>query len=221
MYKKIIPFLVFILFNCSFFSFSHAQIWGEQFTVLKKNNRFIGKLNLHLYPKHQSFMKSTELQVEWWGLSGSPIYYYKFKWQIQENINFFDPEHGNVSLRRSELQKYPDLVKRFDDLRPTDIEITFKVKLERNVQNKLFLSDELDGLSRITYFQYAKFEYDKTLRHVPHIMIGNQVRSVIIFHLEAREITALSLICRIGSVLMMMRRRPRKNYQTPLKIQAA
>jgi hypothetical protein len=54
--------------------------------------------------------------------------FYSFKWEAKDNIQTGTSEW----LKRSDLKKYPDLLKRFDNIRPTKLEISLTGKNGNN-----------------------------------------------------------------------------------------
>ena len=71
-------------------------------------------------------MKSVTVAVEWWGLMGQPVYSYGFKWVPSQAIQLPDGRR----LSRSNIAPYPDLQSRFDQLRPTQVTVSFDISVE-------------------------------------------------------------------------------------------
>lgn len=95
----------------------------SQGTAVKEDGRFsvtietsgTGTLN---EVDETKLLKGFDLAIQWWTLLGEPIEYYDFRW--------FASDHYKLDGRRifrSDLEKYPDLLKRFDNLRPSEISI--------------------------------------------------------------------------------------------------
>lgn len=73
----------------------------------------------------RGLVKSAALVIDWWILLGEPTENYIFKWNSSNyfEIDYTDKKGKEISttISRSSLEKYPDLLKRFDALQPLDI----------------------------------------------------------------------------------------------------
>jgi hypothetical protein len=67
-------------------------------------------------------LKEYTLKVNVWDYLGEPMEMYAFQWKRN---NYFEIRVGNDmrSISLDDLKEYPDLVKRFKDLRPTKVDI--------------------------------------------------------------------------------------------------
>ena len=67
-------------------------------------------------------MQGLELLVEWWTLLGQAVEFYGVKWSStgQFTVNL---DLNRVTIRRGHLEKYPDLLKRFDNLQPLRMDL--------------------------------------------------------------------------------------------------
>lgn len=86
------------------------------------DNRFMGHLTA--YPGFQDkteLMTSARLTFEWWTLLAEPVEIYHIKWQASDHFKF-----NGTTLYKNQLTKYPDLLKRFDNLRPSHIDFQLK-----------------------------------------------------------------------------------------------
>lgn len=73
------------------------------------------------------------LVVDWWLLLGEPVENYTFKWKSsgRYEVSYTDEEGRPVMMMidRNSLLKYPDLVKRFDALRPLDVKFSIQWRI--------------------------------------------------------------------------------------------
>lgn len=78
----------------------------------------------------RGLMKGAILNVDWWLLFGEPVVNYTFVWSASGSyeVRYKDPKKGQVTatVNRTALQKYPNLLKRFDSLRP--LETNFEIR---------------------------------------------------------------------------------------------
>lgn len=115
---------------CIFFVASldiSAQNWHKKtddgrFIVELHNLDPVANIDYDVY--HGGLIKNFSVGVEWWTLLGEPIELYQVAWYSSGTYRFKDGR----SLSRSQLEKYPDLVKRFEAVRPLDIELRFSGK---------------------------------------------------------------------------------------------
>lgn len=69
-------------------------------------------------------MSEAVLAIDWWTLFGEPTEHYIFTWLARDYYNLVVPsEYGVIekTVTKSKLQKYPDLLMRFEALKPIDI----------------------------------------------------------------------------------------------------
>ncbi|WP_113664307.1 hypothetical protein [Pedobacter nanyangensis] len=71
-------------------------------------------------------VKSAVLKVDWWALFGEPTEQYQFEWISSGYYDItFDNGKGKIvsaKINKGDLTKYPDLLKRFNNLAPTEME---------------------------------------------------------------------------------------------------
>lgn len=87
---------------------------------VKKEGRFT--LNAKGTPwieDETQLLRKFDLHLQWWTLLGEPIEYYDFRWYL--NDQYWLPDGGRIT--RNELKKYPDLLKRFDAIRPRRMDL--------------------------------------------------------------------------------------------------
>lgn len=66
-------------------------------------------------------MASFDIHIQWWTLLGEPIEYYDFRWETTGRYRI-----DGRWISREQLAPYPDLVRRFDALRPSRVEVQVK-----------------------------------------------------------------------------------------------
>lgn len=111
----------------NWFLISGLLIWGiiplsseaQVFISKTTDGRFIGK-NIFDYRTNDSkgLMESFVIGFEWWTLMGEPLEIYEFKWNSSKYFKI-----DGETLHRNSLNKYPDLLKRFDALKPTKVDV--------------------------------------------------------------------------------------------------
>jgi len=72
----------------------------------------------------RGIMKEAVLFMEWWTLLGDPVESYLFKWKTSGYYEVMYEEDGknvNKFVYRTQLEKYPDLLKWFDNIAPGNI----------------------------------------------------------------------------------------------------
>ena len=90
---------------------------------IKEDGRFIAKLgtsNPQSLISANGLVQSLDIEIEWWSLIGQAVEIYGIRWERGYSYNL-----GSETLSRNSLGKYPDLVTRFDDLKPTNIKVSF------------------------------------------------------------------------------------------------
>lgn len=115
-------FLLYGLITALLMLFSLPTIVAQSNTVSKKDGRIIatvnnvsaGMLNKQAQAVDDTkLMKSFDITIQWWSLMGEPVEKYDFTWYDSGRFMV-----GNTTITRSMLQKYPDLLKRFDNIQP-------------------------------------------------------------------------------------------------------
>ena len=127
--KQFLLFKIFLI--CIVFSFQAQNAVDQLGThyfigsgeAVKKDGRFSviikgGESSNRDVVNNRSLLKSIDLNVQWWTLLGEPLEYYDIKWTARDKY-----EIDNKFVYRNKLEKYPDLLKRFDNLRPTKLSI--------------------------------------------------------------------------------------------------
>lgn len=94
--------------------------------------------------KVKGLIQSAAMQVDWWLLFGEPTEQYEFQWVSSGyyDIVFTDKKGKAVNARisKDKLAKYPDLLKRFNNLAPTalDFEINWRIGSQTDADREAF-----------------------------------------------------------------------------------
>lgn len=120
---------IFSILALSLSVFAEAQSrYPAQVNSVKDDGRFIAKLgiggDIPTTSLGGGFVRHLDIEFEWWGFIGQAVEIYGIRWERGSSYNL-----GGVTLSRSSLGKYPDLVDRFDDLKPINIEVSFHVEM--------------------------------------------------------------------------------------------
>lgn len=114
-----------------FFGFSNG-LFSQAYTakVVKKAGRFItqldaGKLDISLLDR-TGLVKEITVGIELWTLMEEPLEKYLFRWKRGSSV--YASEH-QIYLAESSLSKYPDLLKRYQTLKPSYIKLSYAVNL--------------------------------------------------------------------------------------------
>lgn len=120
--------MVYIGFTIS----SNSQkYWSNK--VKKSDGRFIsGRLDAATstisYHDNSRLVKEIHLHIELWTLLGEPMEKYLFRWIRGNSVMASD----YTTLDEELLKKYPDLLRRFRGLRPSNIELKYQVSTTLN-----------------------------------------------------------------------------------------
>ncbi|KYG72200.1 hypothetical protein MB14_09160 [Roseivirga ehrenbergii] len=92
-------------------------------TKITKNseNRFIGMIKSDFYSDPNGLLKDASIGIEWWTLLGEPVELYSVKWN-STGVFKVNIEGKQISISKNSLNKYPDLQKRFDNIKPYKID---------------------------------------------------------------------------------------------------
>lgn len=94
--------------------------------------------------KVKGLVQSAALQVDWWLLFGEPTEQYEFQWVSSGYYDIvFTDKKGKVldtRISKDNLAKYPDLLKRFNNLAPTalDFEISWRIGSQTDADREAF-----------------------------------------------------------------------------------
>lgn len=102
---------------------------------VQKDEENIYKFTKSLYyPDVTKITFESDVSVAWWTIGEDPIEDYKLKWQKGNTYKF----PNGKSISRGQLSKYPDLLKQFNDIKPTYLEfiIEFDAKSQGAFGNR-------------------------------------------------------------------------------------
>ncbi len=77
-------------------------------------------------------VKSAVLKVDWWALFGEPTELYQFEWISSGYYDISFNSKGKLvttKINKTDLAKYPDLLKRFNNLAPSEMAFEIKWKM--------------------------------------------------------------------------------------------
>lgn len=77
----------------------------------------------------KGMVRAAKLSMDWWTLYGEPVENYNFQWITTGQYQIYVDGGSTTTVTRSMLSKYPDLVRRFDALKPLDIRFRIYWKL--------------------------------------------------------------------------------------------
>lgn len=120
---------IFSIMSLSLPVIAEAQSqYPTQTSAIKNDGRFIAKLGTDERQdviSANGLVQSLNVEIEWWSLIGQAVEIYGIKWERGRSYNL----GGGKTLQRSSLGEYPDLVDRFDDLKPISIEVSFSAEM--------------------------------------------------------------------------------------------
>jgi hypothetical protein len=169
--REIILVIILIGINTSFSSVFAA-------TSVKTDGTFSGQLvamDTRVSQRSSGFISSVKLKVKWWGLLGQPVESYSLKWRMSDYINV---PSTNATLSRSMLSKYPALLKRFNNLKPHDIQLKIWFGISNNGRKDLNNSTHFNcSLPKIHIVKKDIYSCDnaigyRIIQHIPHLMIA-------------------------------------------------
>ncbi|WP_440998513.1 hypothetical protein [Fodinibius sp. SL11] len=111
---------------------SYMNATGQGASGAKKDGRFTANVSgvAPLNVDKVGLMKGFDLRLQWWTLLGEPMEYYHFRWHTSNEYKI----DGNW-IKRTDLEKYPDLLKRFDNIRPIKVNLEIKGNFDGFVSN--------------------------------------------------------------------------------------
>lgn len=104
-----------------------AEAQGDANVADKENGRFTANLRSYadLDTVSHDMIDHIEMDIHWWGLLGQPVYIYGFKFVPTGHYKLPDGRR----ITREQFSEYPDLQSRFDDLRPSQVEVAFDIEI--------------------------------------------------------------------------------------------
>ena len=111
--------------------FSLNLSWGQ--TKINRNTelRFIGNITGDFHDDPMGMLQDFTLGLEWWSLLGEPVEMYTIKWHSTGSYRV-NLKGKTVIISRDMVAKYPDLLKRFDNLRPSKMDLVVYGQCEGN-----------------------------------------------------------------------------------------
>lgn len=96
----------------------------DSMTVESADGRFDARLRSDTvdHAIGRGFVEDVKLEIGWWSLMGQAVEIYGFQWNRGETYSGSD-----FSLERSELVAHPDLLERFDAMRPLSVTVDFDI----------------------------------------------------------------------------------------------
>lgn len=132
--------------------------------VQKQDGKFSGTITAETedtrnstYP---SMIGSIELRFVWSGIFDQPTEYYQFIWKPSGHVAY-----AGATFTRNRLDKYPDLARRFDDLRPRNVKLSMDIYFGEGVN----LNCSHGYQSRTGCIT----RFSKTITEVPHLMVAS------------------------------------------------
>ncbi|OAB81435.1 hypothetical protein [Cochleicola gelatinilyticus] len=114
-----------------FLSLISVSAFSQDKTIAYRNadNEFIGKFSSKentapLPPPSETFhfLKSYSLNIRWRTYMGEPLERYKFNWERSDGYTI-KVDGIKRSIKSEDLKEYPDLLKRFEEIRPTRVDL--------------------------------------------------------------------------------------------------
>lgn len=152
-------YLATILIIAAHAGLAHAQSRGNDITIEKKDGKFAGSVTAESSTTYPGLISDIEVRFVWSGIFDQPTEYYQFIWNRSGSISY-----AGATFLRDRLKKYPDLLRRFDDLRPGNIELSVDVVFGEGI-NLDCAQGYQSNVGCITSFS-------KTLTQTPHLMVA-------------------------------------------------
>lgn len=81
----------------------------------------------------KNMVKGATLNMDWWILFGEPVENYNFQWTSSGKYHISEYSGNlNVTITREMVAKYPDLLMRFDAIKPLDVKFSIYWKLSND-----------------------------------------------------------------------------------------
>ena len=149
---------------CAAMVYASAAYAQNSTQVQKRDGKFSGTITATTEDTHNStypnLVGSIELRFVWSGIFDQPTEYYQFVWAPSGHIAY-----AGATFTRNRLNKYPDLARRFDDLRPRNVKLSMDITVGEGINLNCSQGYE-SGTGCITRFS-------KTITEVPHLMVAS------------------------------------------------
>lgn len=149
--------LQLILLNVLIIVFTASSQSNFSKTVAKKDGRFIsGRLDASEFSisvlDRTGMVKEIHINIELWTLLGEPVEKYLFRWKRGSSVMASD----YTRLDETTLAKYPDLLKRYQSLRPGTVELKYFVSTQLDPQYVSVKDLDVCGKKFINNMQVTK-----------------------------------------------------------------
>ena len=127
-----------------------------------------------------NLVKELTLGIEWWTLLKEPVEKYLFRWKKGSSV--WSQKHM-ISINEKNLGRYPDLLKKFQGLKPSFIEIQIDVWLDFGdnyaQKNQQFFKSLPDCLGSSRYAQISGKTFYEMKSNYGHRTIDSKVKFLI------------------------------------------
>lgn len=139
---KYLPMRNLLILLCPFFVTTSLLAQDATIAYRDTDDIFIGKIetgtNAPLPPPSETFnfMKSYSLKIRWRTYLGEPLERYEFGWK-RNNGYTINVDGEQRTIIEDSLRKYPDLIDRFDRIRPTRVDIKLEGTAGGRTKNEM------------------------------------------------------------------------------------
>jgi len=113
-----------------------------------RKNRIQNSSNLPSFPdeyresgiKVSGMVKAAVLTMEWWTLFGEPVENYNFQWTTSGRYQVYQEGGAGYTVERNKLAKYPDLLLRFDAIKPLDVKFVIYWRFDFDTYKRIHSS---------------------------------------------------------------------------------
>lgn len=113
-----------------------------------RKNRIQNSSNLLSFPdeyresgiKVNGMVKAAVLTMEWWTLFGEPVENYNFQWTTSGRYQVYQEGGAGYTVERNKLAKYPDLLLRFDAIKPLDVKFVIYWRFDFDTYKRIHSS---------------------------------------------------------------------------------
>lgn len=164
-------FVSILMLAATHLSGASAQPAGDDIVITKKDGKFSGHITAKTFDTYPGIVSDIELRFVWSGIFDQPTEYYQFIWNKSDSVQYAGKLFG-----RESLSKYPDLQSRFDDLRPSKIELSMNIFFGSHVR----ALNDYSGQSKVDDRCLHGYEdqygcglaFSKTITETPHLMVA-------------------------------------------------
>lgn len=153
--QRVLYFVALLVIGAQISS-AGVQAADANIIVHKKDGKFTGAISGQ--PAYPGLVGNVELRFVWSGIFKQPTEYYQFIWNHSGSVNY-----AGATYTRNRLDKYPDLQRRFDQLKPQNVKLSMNVEFGDAV-NLNCAQGYRARTGCITSFR-------KTVTSIPHLMV--------------------------------------------------